>query len=63
MALGRVDFKDLVITLKEAQDKVPAVEMRVGQFLNIVLNFLIVAFCIFLIVKQMNRMRGPEPVK
>ena len=63
LALGRVDFKDLAITLQEAHDKTPAVEIRYGQFLNVVLNFLIVAFCIFLVVKQMNRLRGPEPKK
>lgn len=62
LLLGNVDFRNLVLTLKEGSESAPPVEMRIGLFLNTVINFLIVAFCIFIVVKQMNRLRQ-EPVK
>jgi large conductance mechanosensitive channel len=67
MALGHVDFKDLAIHLAPAVEAtnghpaVPAVDVRYGLFLNNVINFVIVAFCIFMVVKQMNRMRSEPP--
>ena len=68
LLVGNVDFKDLFISLdgrtfeslakaKEAGAPV----LAYGQFLNTVLNFLIVAFVIFLIVKQVNRLKRPAP--
>lgn len=70
LLLGKVDFAKLYIdlsgkgyaTLEEAT-KAGAPVIRYGQFFNTCLNFLIVAFSIFLVIKQMNRMRGPEPAK
>ena len=63
--LGGTDFSKLVITLRKADEltKTAAVEIRYGVFLNTVINFLIVAFCIFIIVKQMNRMRSGDAKK
>lgn len=66
LAMGKVDFKDLAIWLTDAMDEKnqhigPAI--RYGKFLNVVLDFLIVAFCIFLVVKQMNRFRTEAPKK
>lgn len=60
MALGGVDFKNLQAVLKEATtsaagDQIPAVAIRYGMFINTAIDFLIVAFCIFLVVKVMNR--------
>ena len=63
LALGGVDFKNLFIdlsgrgyaTLAEAQ-AAGAPTLRYGIFLNTVVNFLIVAFTIFLLVRQINRM-------
>jgi len=52
--VGGVDFKNLVITLKEAHDKVPAVTINYGTFLQTVVDFLIVAFVIFMAVKMIN---------
>ena len=63
MLLGNVDFKDLVVTLQAASEGKAAVVMRIGNFMNTVLNFLIVAFCIFIVVKQMNRLRTPDAKK
>ena len=58
--LGGVDFKNLKVILKEAtQDvpPVPAVSINYGQFINTVINFLIVAFSIFLVVKLLNSLK------
>ena len=67
LALGGVDFRNLYIaldgqtyaTLADAQ-KAAAPTINYGIFLNTVFEFLIVAFVVFLIVKQMNRMM-PAP--
>lgn len=56
LALGKVDFKNLVFTLREATtpDGKNAVMLRYGTFLNTIIEFTIVAFCVFLLVKGMN---------
>jgi large conductance mechanosensitive channel len=57
-----VDFKDLKIHLKAADTvaKKPEVAINIGNFINIVLEFLIVAFCIFLVVKGINALKKKE---
>ena len=68
LVIGGVDFKSLYINLSdqvypslaEAQ-KAGAPTINYGLFLNTILEFLIVAFVIFLIVKQINRMRPAPP--
>jgi large conductance mechanosensitive channel len=68
MLLGKVDFSNLFLnltgthynSLKEAKDA-GAATLNYGVFLNNVLDFLIVAFSVFLIVRQINRLRGPAP--
>ncbi|WP_375443604.1 large-conductance mechanosensitive channel protein MscL [uncultured Fibrella sp.] len=57
LVLGGVDFAELKIVLKEAAGTVPEVAIRYGNFLNAVIQFLMVAWVIFLIVKAANRMR------
>jgi large conductance mechanosensitive channel len=57
LLLGKVDFSGLVITLKEATDKVPAVKISYGVFINTMVNFVILAFAVFLLVKQVNRFK------
>ena len=65
MLLGNVDFSQLSITLREKTDKAAAVAINYGQFINTVLDFVIVAFCIFMVIKAMNRMKrkDEEPPK
>lgn len=60
MLLGGVDFKDLQLVIQEASvggDGKPVAEVAIkyGQFINTTLDFLIVAFTVFMIVKVMNR--------
>ena len=59
---GGIDFSDIKITLKAADviNKHPAVTMNVGMFINIVIQFIIVAFCIFLVVKGINSLKKKE---
>lgn len=58
LALGRVDFKELRLVLQKAdalaQPVVAEVAVRYGAFLNTVINFVIVAFSVFCIIKFMN---------
>jgi large conductance mechanosensitive channel len=57
LLLGGVDFKNLKIVLKAATADAPAVTLNYGQFINTTLDFLIVAFCVFLLVKGINRLK------
>ena len=61
MLLGGCNFSSLSIKLKPAIDTAPAVLIKYGQFINTVLDFVIVAFCIFLVVRQMNRLKKLLP--
>ncbi|MDP4218897.1 MAG: large-conductance mechanosensitive channel protein MscL [Bacteroidota bacterium] len=56
MVLNGVDFSKLSITLRDAIGDKPAVLIRYGVFINTLITFLIVAFCIFLMVKAINKM-------
>jgi large conductance mechanosensitive channel len=62
MLLGGVDFTDLALTLKAASGEVPAVTLNYGTFVQTVVDFLIIAFSIFMMVKWMNRMKRQEAV-
>jgi large conductance mechanosensitive channel len=60
MLLGRVDFSKLAVTIKKAAPGAEAVTLRYGAFINNVLDFLIVAFAIFLVIRQINRLKKAE---
>ena len=66
LALGGVDFSTIAVELKAATvdaagKAVPAVTIGIGEFLNALIQFAIVALAIFLVVKAINRARRPEP--
>jgi large conductance mechanosensitive channel len=61
MATGGVDFSALALTLKEPIDGATAVTINYGKFINVVIDFAIVAFAIFLLVKAMNAVIKKEP--
>lgn len=63
MAIGGVDFSDLAITLKEAVGETPAVLISYGAFLQTVIDFVIIAFAIFVAVKAMNSLKKKEEEK
>ncbi len=58
LMLGDVDFSAIKLTLKEAAGEAEAVTMNIGAFINNVISFLIVAFCVFLLVKAVNRLKA-----
>ncbi len=70
LLLGRVDFANLFLPLDgqtypslAAAQEAGAPVLAYGAFVNTVINFLIIAFVIFLVVKALNRMKKPAPVE
>lgn len=60
MMLGKVNFADLAITLQAASGDVAAVTLNYGQFVQSIVDFVIVAFAIFVVVKWMNSLKKKE---
>lgn len=54
LLLGGLDFSGLAITVRDAS-------INYGLFIQAIVDFLIVAFVIFMLVRAMNRMKKPEP--
>lgn len=54
---GGIDFSDKVITLKKATEATAAVTINYGLFITTLINFIIVAFAIFIIIKQLNKLK------
>ena len=63
MVLGGVDFSKMAIVLKEAVGDKPVVLLRYGVFINNLITFFIVAFCIFLLVKAINKFERKQEAK
>jgi len=60
LLLGGLDFSNFTLTLKEAAEGQSGVVLRYGIFLNTVVDFLIVAFAIFMLIRMINRLRRKE---
>ena len=69
---GGLDFSNQFVLLKNAPEggvfataaeaaKAGAVTLNYGNFLTLVINFLIVAFCVFLLVRSINKLKRPQP--
>ncbi len=61
--LGAVDFSSLSIVLKEATEATEAVTLNYGVFINTIINFLIIAFAIFIVIKGINSAKKKEEEK
>jgi len=68
LLMGNVDFSELYVNLSggeypslAAAKEAGAATINVGVFINTVIDFVIIAFAIFLVVKQMNRLKRKEP--
>ena len=68
LILGKVDFSNLFISLDgntyaslAAAQAAGAPTLNYGLFINTLINFLIVAFAIFLLIRQVNKLQKPEP--
>lgn len=57
LLIGGVNFSDIVFTMKDAVGEAPAVTLNIGLFINTVFDFTIVAFVIFMVIKQINRFK------
>ena len=57
LLIGGVDFSGLKFTMKAAEGAVPAVTLNYGVFLQTVVDFTIVAFAVFMLVKAINKLR------
>ncbi|MCX7010296.1 MAG: large-conductance mechanosensitive channel protein MscL [Kiritimatiellaeota bacterium] len=60
LMIGGVDFSDKIIVLRAAVDKTPAVVLKYGAFINTIVDFTIVAFAIFLVIKGLNTLRKKQ---
>lgn len=62
LLIGGVDFSDLAVVLKAGEGDIPAVVLAYGKFIQTVIDFVIVAFAIFMGVKVINRLKREEAV-
>lgn len=60
LVIGGVDFSTLAITLEPAEGEAPPVVLAYGKFIQSIVDFVIVAFAIFMGVKAINRLRREE---
>ncbi|HPC36478.1 MAG TPA: large-conductance mechanosensitive channel protein MscL [Candidatus Marinimicrobia bacterium] len=60
LLVGGVNFTDLKIVLKHAVDGNPAVTLNYGNFLQVVFDFLIIAFAVFMLVKALSAAKRKE---
>lgn len=72
MIIGNVDFSSLEIKLGEPVEGVEQAAIKYGMFIQEIVNFIIIAFCIFMFIKLINRIQkkkeeapapAPEPTK
>ncbi len=67
---GGVDFTTYKLVIRQAVEEVPGLQKAIpgislnwGSFIQASIDFLIIAFCIFLVVKAMAKIQKPEPTK
>lgn len=60
MLLGKVDFSKLKVVLMEASEGVEAVTLNYGLFIQTLINFIIVAWAMFVIIKLMNTLKRKQ---
>jgi large conductance mechanosensitive channel len=61
--IGGLDFSKLSFVIKENVDKTPAVVLGYGVFINTIIDFIIVAFAIFILIKGINSLKRKEEIK
>lgn len=60
LLLGGTDFSNLSIVLKQATEAAPAVVIGYGKFIQTILDFIVIAFAIFALIKGMNSLKKKE---
>jgi large conductance mechanosensitive channel len=61
MLIGGIDFSEMALTLKTPIGDAKPVVIHYGLFINNVIDFLIVAFCVFLVIKGINSLKKSPP--
>jgi large conductance mechanosensitive channel len=62
LVIGGVDFSKLAITIQEAAGDAAAVTISYGKFIQTIVDFIIIAFAIFMVIKLINAMKKKEEV-
>lgn len=60
LALGGVDFSALAVNLRDPVEGAGGVAIKYGVFINTVLDFTIVAFCVFALIRAMNSLKRKD---
>jgi len=60
LLLGKVNFTDLAVILRQAGETTAAVTLNYGKFIQTLIDFVIIAFAIFMVVKGMNSLKKKE---
>ena len=60
LILGGVNFTDLKVVMKAATENTPAVAWNYGNFIQVTIDFLIVAFAVFILIKAINAAKKKE---
>jgi len=60
LLLGGVNFTDLKVVMRAATETVPAVNWNYGNFIQVLIDFLIIAFVVFMLVKAINAAKKKE---
>ena len=60
LLIGGVNFSNLLITIKNATGDAAAVTLNYGKFIQTVVDFIIIAFAIFMVIKGMNSLKKKE---
>ncbi len=60
---GGMDFSKLAFILKKATETTPAVTLNYGMFINSIIDFLIITFSIFFVIRQLNKLKKKEEHK
>ena len=61
MALGGIDFADMKYVRQAAEGDTPEFAIAYGKWINTIINFIIVAFILFLLIKGYNKANPPAP--
>lgn len=63
MITGGVDFSKLVVVLKKATETSEAITLNYGIFINTIIDFLIISFSIFFVIRQIEKLKKKEEAK
>lgn len=63
LIIGKINFTDLKIVIKPATETVKEVALTYGNFIQAIINFLLIALCVFIMVRQLNKIRAASDAR